>query len=243
MDKAFLKAHFERFCYTNGELLHGDIRGVALCFTGLGHIANPSEDMTEAPAAAERNILYITPCYNPWSWMNRETVGFVDMLVEIAMEKWDIPKDAPVGVYGRSMGGYSVFHYAMQSRHNVVAGALNCPACNMEYEVYVCGIEAITRAYYTSAMGHCDDFAAYVRDNSPLNLVGRLKRIPYRFAVGMQDPLLAPSQHSLKLAPLLRDAGYAVEVVEYPRAGHCNIGADGLRAEHEWLFAKMLGNR
>ena len=243
MDKAFLKAHFERFCYTNGELLHGDIHGVALCFTGLGHIANPSEDMAEAPAAAERNILYITPCYNPWSWMNRETVGFVDMLVEIAMEKWDIPKDAPVGVYGRSMGGYSVFHYAMQSRHNVVAGALNCPACNMEYEVYVGGIEAITRAYYTSAMGHCDDFAAYVRDNSPLNLVGRLKRIPYRFAVGMQDPLLAPSQHSLKLAPLLRDAGYAVEVVEYPRAGHCNIGADGLRAEHEWLFAKMLGNR
>ena len=241
MDKRFLTEHYDKFCFTNAEILHGEIRGIILYFNGLGHIVNPGLDMIDAPAAAERNILYITPCYNPWSWMNCETVGFVDMLVEIAMEKWDIPKDAPVGVYGRSMGGYSAFHYAMQSRHNVVACALNCPACNMEYEVYVGGIHTAIRAYYTSAMGHCSDFAAYVRENSPLNLVGRLKRIPYRFAVGMQDSLLAPSQHSMKLAPLLRDAGYTVEVVEYPRAGHCNIGADGLRAEHEWLFAQIIG--
>ena len=240
MDKKFLAAHYDRFCCTNAEILHGEIRGIILYFNGLGHIVNPGPDMIDAPAAAERNILYITPCYNPWSWMNRETVDFVDMLVEIAMEKWKIPKDAPVGLYGGSMGGYSVFHYAMKSRHNVVAGDLNCPACNMEYEVYV-NKNTVLHTYYESAMSSCDDFEAYVRDNSPINMIGKLKRIPYRFAVGLKDTALAPSQHSFKMIPLLRDAGYEVDVVEYPQAGHCNIGAEARRDEHAWLMAKMLG--
>lgn len=135
MDKQFLSAHYDRFCCTNIELIHGDIRGIILYFNGLGHIVNPGPDMIDAPAAAARNILYITPYYNPWAWMNRDTVAFCDMLVEIAMEKWNIPTDAPVGLYGGSMGGYSVFHYAMQSKHNIVAGDLNCPCCNLEYEV------------------------------------------------------------------------------------------------------------
>ena len=240
MDKQFLAAHYDRFCCTNAEILHGEIRGIILYFNGLGHIVNPGPDMIDAPAAAERNILYITPYYNPWSWMNRETVDFVDMLVEIAMEKWGIPKDAPVGLYGGSMGGYSVFHYAMQSRHNVVAGDLNCPACNMEYEVYV-NKNTLLHTYYEASMGYCDDFPAFVHDNSPINMIGKLKRIPYRFAVGLKDTALAPSQHSFKMIPLLRDAGYEVDVAEYPQAGHCNIGAEARRDEHAWLMAKMLG--
>lgn len=170
MDKKFLAAHYDRFCCTNVELIHGEIRGIILYFNGLGHIVNPGPDMIDAPAAAARNLLYITPYYNPWSWMNRETVAFVDLLVEIAMEQWKIPTDAPIGLYGGSMGGYSVFHYAAKSRHNVVAGDLNCPACNLEYEVY-CNRNSILHTYYESSMAYCDDFDAYVRENSPINMM------------------------------------------------------------------------
>ena len=67
MDKQFLSAHYDHFCCTNIELISGDIRGIILYFNGLGHIVNPGADMIDAPAAAARNILYITPCYNPWS--------------------------------------------------------------------------------------------------------------------------------------------------------------------------------
>ena len=239
MDKQFLSAHYDRFCCTNIELIHGDIRGIILYFNGLGHIVNPGPDMIDAPAAAARNILYITPCYNPWSWMNRDTVAFCDMLVEIAMEKWSIPTDAPVGLYGGSMGGYSVFHFAMQSKHNIVAGDLNCPCCNLEYEV-LCNKNSILHTLFEATMGYCDDFTAFLHDNSPVNMVGRLKRIPYRFAVGMQDGVLAPSQHSMKLIPLLREAGYTVDVAEYPHAGHCNIGAEARAAEHAWLMDRMF---
>ena len=240
MDKQFLSLHYDQFCYTNIELIHGEIRGIILCFCGLGHIVNPGIDMINAPAAAENNILYITPCYNPWAWMNKKTLAFVDMLVEIAMEKWNLPSDLPVGVYGRSMGGYSAFHYAKKSRHTIVAVDLNCPCCNMDYELY-CNKSSILRAYYESAMQDCDDFPAYVRENSPINMVGSLPKIPYRFAVGLSDPLLAPSQHSFKMIPLMRDAGFDVAVQEYPEAGHCSIGAAARAAEHKWLMEKMLG--
>ena len=53
MDKQFLSAHYDRFCCTNIELIHGDIRGIILYFNGLGHIVNPGPDMIDAPAAAE----------------------------------------------------------------------------------------------------------------------------------------------------------------------------------------------
>ena len=240
MDKKFLAAHYDRFCCTNVELIPGEIRGIILYFNGLGHIVNPGPDMIDAPAAAARNLLYITPYYNPWSWMNRETVAFVDLLVEIAMEQWKIPTDAPIGLYGGSMGGYSVFHYAAKSRHNVVAGDLNCPACNLEYEVY-CNRNSILHTYYESSMAYCDDFDAYVRENSPINMIGILRKMPYRFAVGLKDTALEPSQHSFKMVSLRREAGFEVDVAEYPLAGHCNIGADARRAEHEWLMSKMLG--
>ena len=138
------------------------------------------------------------------------------------------------------MGGYSVFHYAAKSRHNVVAGDLNCPACNLEYEVY-CNRNSILHTYYESSMAYCDDFDAYVRENSPINMIGILRKMPYRFAVGLKDTALEPSQHSFKMISLLREAGFEVDVAEYPLAGHCNIGADARRAEHEWLMSKMLG--
>lgn len=240
MDKEFLFAHFEQFCYTNIELIQGEIRGLILYFNGLGHIVNPGPDMIDAPAAAEHNILYITPCYNPWSWMNKKTVAFIDMLVEIAMDKWNLPSDLPIGLYGGSMGGYGAFHYAKESKHHVVAADLNCPCCNMEYEVY-CNKSSVLRTYYESAMQDCDDFSAYVRENSPINMIGSLPKIPYRFAVGLLDKSLAPSQHSFKMIPLMRDAGFDVTVQEYPEAGHCNIGAAARAAEHRWLMEKMLG--
>ena len=46
----------------------------------------------------------------------------------------------------------------------------------------------------------------------------------------------------MKLIPLLRDAGYTVDVAEYPHAGHCNIGAEARAAEHAWLMDRMLGD-
>lgn len=239
MDKKFLEEHYDRFCFTNIGLIHGEICGIILYFNGLGHVVVAGPDMIDAPAAAERNILYITPCYNVWSWMNSKTVAFVDALVEIAMKKWNIRPDVPIGLYGGSMGGYSVFHYAMRSGYNVVAGDLNCPCCNLEYEVY-CTQNSVLHTYFDSAIGDTEDFAAYVHDNSPINMIDKLKRIPYRFAVGLKDTALAPSQHSFKMIPLLRQAGFSVDVAEYPQAGHCNIGAEARAVEHRWLMEQML---
>ena len=75
------------------------------------------------------------------------------------------------------MGGYSVFHYAVESKHNIVAGDLNCPACNLEYEIY-CNRTPILTSFFGSAMAYCDDFDTYVHEHSPLNMIGKLKKYP-----------------------------------------------------------------
>lgn len=238
MDYKFMAEHYREFCFTNEELIKGEIRGIILYFNGLGHVVNGNEDMIDAPHAAEHNILYITPNYNPWSWMSDKTVTYVDAIVRVFMEKYNLPADIPVGLYGGSMGGYSCFRYAMKTKYNVVAADLNCPCCNMAYEIY-CNKNSIPRTYFDAVMLEADDFDAYIHENSPIENIDKLKKIPYRFAVGLKDTALIPAQHAFRMVPMMEEAGFDVEVCEYPAAGHCNIGAAARYAEHTWLIAKM----
>ena len=222
MDKRFLRNHFNKLCLSNAELITGKIKGIALYFTGLGHTSQPANDMVAAPVCAENGILYILPFYNPWCWMNKKTVEYVDTIVDTAMELYGIPKDAPVGIYGGSMGGHNTFIYSTKSKHRIVAAAMLCPCCNMEYEIAYSTI-TIFRSYFESATCDTDDFKAYMHDNSPINMVDKLPKIPYLFAVGLKDTVLVPSMHSDLMIERMNVAGHEVERIDYPDVAHCNL--------------------
>lgn len=241
MDKKFLKDYFNKICLSNIDLIKGDIRGIALYFTGLGHTSQPMNDMVAAPVCAENGILYILPFYNPWCWMNEKTVKYVDAIVDTAMELYNISKDVPVGIYGGSMGGHNTFIYAMKSKHRIVAAAILCPCCNMEYEMAY-STNTIFRSYFESAIEDTDDFKAYIHDNSPVNMVEKLPKIPYLFAVGLKDTVLVPSQHSDLMIERMISAGHEVERQDYPEVAHCNLAHRDRIAIHKWLSEKMLKN-
>ncbi len=241
MDKKFLKERFNKLCLSNIDLIKGEIKGIALYFTGLGHATQPANDMVAAPVCAENGILYILPFYNPWCWMNKKTVEYVDTLVETAMELFGIPKDAPVGIYGGSMGGHNTFHYAIKSKHRIVAADVLCPCCNMEYEMAY-STNTLFRSYFEAALEDTDDFEKYIHENSPVNMVEKLPKIPYRFVVGLKDLVLVPSQHSDLMIARMLESGHEVERIDFPEVAHCNLPHRDRINEHKWLCEKILNS-
>ena len=239
MDKNALRAHFDELAHNNRHLLSGEIRGILLYFRGCGYSLNPAMDTCGYEMCAQNGILFLLPQYNPWCWMNNRTVGYIDALLETAMEMHGLDKNIPVGIYGGSMGGYSAFHYAKKSAHNVVAVCVNCPCVNIEYECKNGGIKLL-RTYFDAVMEDTDDFDAYVHDNSPLHMAESLPRIPYRIAVGHKDTILKPSEHALPMIEKMLAAGHDVTRADYPEMGHCNYTNEDRIHEQKWVVEHIL---
>ena len=195
--------------------------------------------MDVAPFCAENSILYIYPYLNPQCWMNSRAVMQADAIIDCAIERFGVDKNIPVGIYGGSMGGYSTFHFVTKTKHNVVAADVNCPCCNMEFEMY-CNQLPIRQTYFESSLDDTDDFEKYIAENSPVNMVDKLPKIPYRFAVGLKDNILVPSQHSILMTDRMIAAGHDVERVDYPAMAHCNLTYQEKLTEFTWLCNKIL---
>ncbi len=241
MDKQFLKSYFHKLCLSNIDLINGEIKGITLYFTGLGHASQPMNDMVAAPICAESGILYILPFYNPWCWMNEKTVKYIDAIIDTAKELYNIKNDVPVGIYGGSMGGHNTFIYLTKSKHKIVAAATLCPCCNMEYEMSY-STNTIFRSYFESAIEDTDNFKAYMHENSPVNMADKLPKIPYLFAVGLKDTVLVPSMHSDLMIARMLENGHDVERIDYPEVAHCNLPHRDRIAIHKWLSEKILKN-
>lgn len=241
MDKKFLAEHFDKLAHNNHTLIEGEIRGILLYFRGCGYTLNPAMDTCGYKMCAENGILFLFPQYNPWCWMNQKTVRYIDAILGTAIEMHGLDKNIPIGIYGGSMGGYNTFHYAVKSKHRIVAACVNCPCVNMEYECYNGSINLL-RTYFDSAMEDTDDFHAYVQENSPLNMVEQLPRIPYRIAVGHKDEILYPALHALPMIEKMMAAGHDVTRVDYPEMGHCNYTNEDRVKEQKWVVDKILEN-
>ena len=239
MDKRAIIEHFDKIAHNNRHLIKGEIKGIMLTFRGLGYTLNPSVDTCSYDICAEKGILLIFPQYNPWSWMNKKTVDYVDAIIDAAIEMNSLAKDIPVGIYGGSMGGYSAFHYAAKGKHNIVSVCANCPCVNMEYECFN-GNKTVLRTYFDSAQTDTDDFRTYVYENSPLNTVDKLPKIPYRIAVGHKDETLYPTLHAIPMIEKMIAAGHDVERADYPEMGHCNYSTEDRIKEHLWVIEKIL---
>lgn len=240
MDKRAIIDNFDKIAHNNRSLIKGEIKGILLTFRGLGYSLNPSVDTCSYETCAENGILLIFPQYNPWCWMNKKTVKYVDAIVDAAIEMNLLDKNIPVGIFGGSMGGYGAFHYAAKAKHNIAAVCANCPCTNVEYQCYN-GTVNIMRSYFESALEDTENFAEYIRENSPLNMVDSLPKIPYRISVGLKDELLSPALHAFPMVEKMKAAGHNVLRVDYPEMGHCNYSNEDRIKEHMWVIDKILG--
>lgn len=239
MDKQAIIEHFDKLAHNNRALIKGEIRGILLYFRGLGYGLIEAQDTCGYEVCAENGVLFLFPQYNPWCWMNKKTVKYIDAIIDAAIEMNNLASDIPIGIYGGSMGGYNTFHYTAKSKHNIVAACANCPCVNMEYECFNDN-NNILRTYYDSAMEYTDDFRTYVRENSPLNMVEKLPKIPYRIAIGHKDTTLYPTLHSIPMIERMTAAGHDVLRVDYPEMAHCNYSNEERIKEHKWVVEKIV---
>ena len=120
------------FTYSNDRLIKGEVQGIVLNFLGLGFRDMIKEDPAVAVEYAERGVIYLIPYYNPWSWMNRDTVAYVDELIDVLCAHYGLhaPKIVSSGV---SMGGLCALVYCAYATVTPVRCVTNCPVCDLVY--------------------------------------------------------------------------------------------------------------
>lgn len=239
MDKAFLNKYLNKFCATNIDSVKKPIKGVVLRFHGLSHSPNLERDMACSPVCSENSILYVYVFYNPWAWMNKDALVFVNGVLDCIFENENLPSDLPIGIFGSSMGGYSAFEYARNGKYKISAILANCPLCDIEDGVYKAN-NNLLKTYFYSAITSCDDFDGYMREHSPLRNATTLPHIPYHFVIGLRDNVLPPNIHGKAMVIKMREAGYDVSETLLDEVGHCNLSFEQNSKAHSWLCDKIL---
>ena len=221
MEKIINFDNLRSFCYTNAHLV-GEARGIAISFFGLGGAAMYSEDPAEAKALAEKGIVYMIPYYDPWCWMNRQAVDYVDEIVDVIVRHYGM-KDPKIVSSGGSMGGLSSLVYAAYARITPVMVVSNCPVCDLPY--HFTERPDLPRTLYAAFGGYDGTMDEAMRSASPLHLAleKKMPYIKYRILHCTADQAVNKEKHSDRLVGALKSGGYDIEYTAVPGRGHCDL--------------------
>ena len=93
------------FAYSNDKHIKGEVKGIVICFRGLGSTAMISDDTTiealkptveRAMRFAEENILFFIPYIDPWNWMNKQAAETVDAIIDAMCEHYSLDENIPI---------------------------------------------------------------------------------------------------------------------------------------------------
>ena len=119
MEKIITYENLSQFAYSNDKLIEGEIRGIVLSFYGLGGTAMHSVPPGDAAECAAKGIVYLIPYCNPWCWMNRQSVDYVDEVVAVICHRYSLdPSTVKIVSTGGSMGGLSALVYCAYAKIN-----------------------------------------------------------------------------------------------------------------------------
>ncbi len=220
---------FETLSYyaaTNAEIVTTPVRGIVLTFHGLGFAQMFSEHDDYAVTLAERGILRVIPYYNPWCWMNRQTVDFVDEIIDVLAEKFGLSDDIPIISTGGSMGGLCSLAYAAYAKRTPAAVVSNCPVCDLPF--HFTERPDLPRTLY-SAFGTFDGtMDEALRSASPLHLAqdGKMPDIPYYVFHCTDDRAVNKEKHSDLFVAAMEKAGRTVTYTAVLDRGHCDLSPE-----------------
>ena len=221
MNKIITYETIRSFCYTNDALVTRPIRGVVLDFFGLGNTNMFFEDTDAGRAWAEDGVLLVVPYNNPWAWMNPQSIETTDEILDVLFAKLGLPDETPIVSTGGSMGGMAAITYTAYAKRTPAACVANCPVCDLPY--HYTERPDLPRTLY-SAFYHEDGKIEDVLPRfSPLHLVGKLPRVPYRIFHCEEDKAVNIEKHSERFVAAMEKAGYDVTLTRVPERGHCNL--------------------
>jgi len=220
MEKLITYPAFRNFAYSNDRICVKPIRGIALSFFGLGGKEMYAEDTELGLFLAEKGIILIIPYTNPWSWMNRQAVAYVDELIDVIMAEYDLPEDIPIVSTGGSMGGQSALVYTAYAKRTPAACVANCPVCDLPY--HFTERPDLPRTLYSAFGGYDCSLEEALQSASPLHLAkaGKMPDVQYTIFHCTADMAVNKEKHSdafLKVLP------FAVTYHPVPDRGHCDL--------------------
>ncbi len=223
MEKKITWETRRRFAYVNDRLCPDVVRGLVLEFPGLGGMAMYEDETEPGRYYAERGILFAIPYNNPWSWMNRQAVGYTDEVVAILTARYGEKGKLPLVATGGSMGGQSALVYTRYAAQTPCACVVNCPVCDLPY--HYTERPDLPRTLYSAFYHEPGSLTEAMEKASPLHLAlaGQMPDIPYSVFHCEADRAVDIDRHSARFVGELRRRGYTVMYETVPDRGHCDL--------------------
>ena len=207
--------------YIGEEFVKTPVRAVILTFHGLGYGGMKSGPDTDELELNANGALCVFPYYGPWSWMNRNSRALVDEIVERVYIEFGLGEDVPLIIRGGSMGGHAALNYARYSKRRPVAVACNCPVTDPVF--HSTERTDLPRTFLLAyGMGE-EPIEEVFRENSPVEQVENMPRVPYFIVHGTDDKAVSKQAHSDVFVRNMRGAGHNVEYIEAQNMGHCGF--------------------
>ena len=229
------------YAATNAEIALKPIRGMVLTFHGLGFASMFSEHDEYDKLLAEQGILRVIPYYNPWCWMNRQTVDFVDEIIDVLAEHFGLEAGFPIISTGGSMGGLCSLTYAAYARRTPAAVISNCPVCDLPY--HFTERPDLPRTLYSAFGTYDGTLDEALRSASPLHLAqnGAMPDIPYYLFHCTEDKAVNKERHSDRFVAAMQTIGRDVTYTAVADRGHCDLSPDA-RKEYDALPMLLIAN-
>lgn len=221
MEKIINIQNLRSFAYCNNHICKKPVRGLVLMFFGLGADLMFDQDTEECRQYAEKGILYLIPYYNPWAWMNRQTVDYTNELIDVLFEEYSLPDDLPIVSTGGSMGGLSALVYTAYAKRTPVACVANCPVCDLPY--HYTERPDLPRTLYSAFGTYNGTMEEALCSSSPLHIVNQMpKTTKYYIFHCEEDNAVNKQRHSDRFVDKLRLQNN-VEYYSVPNRGHCDL--------------------
>lgn len=231
--KVITKDNFDKFTYTNAELLKKTPRAIVVEFHGLGDGRNEITEHTKLSYFfAEHDILYMLPYYGPWSWMNMRSVAITDEIIDAILEHFSIGS-LPVASTGLSMGGQGALIYTLRSKHPVKACATLCPVCDLVY--HFTERRDTARSIYNAHYSFDMPFEKALELASPIHQTDKMPDIPYFIIAATADKDVNCEKHALAFTEKMKKYNKTVTVFSDEGQGHCDATPDAVNAYKNFI--------
>lgn len=220
MGKIITSDNIRQFAYINDKIVKEPIKGIVMEFFGLGSQNIYDEELDMGKFFAEHNLLYVIPYSNPWAWMNRKNVLFIDEIIDVVIEKYSLSDDVKIFHTGGSMGGHAAIMYTNSSKRKPVACFANCPVCDLE--LHLSERFDLPRTLYSAFYEEGKDFYGELRKNSPTHIADELPDVPYYIFHCDEDKAVNKEIHSDVFIEKLKKNHKVTYHVVHGR-GHCDL--------------------
>ena len=224
MQKIMTYETLRRFAYSNDHLIEGEIRGIMVQCFGLNFLKMYNEDPADSIEYAQMGILHVIPYYNPWCWMNEQTVAYIDEIIAVLCDHYALGDDVKIVVYGSSMGGLCALTYCAYAAKTPCACAVNCPVCDLPY--HFTEREDLPRTLYSAMWHYNGTLEEALLASSPMHLVDRMPDIPYTIFHCERDKAVNIEMHSVRFVEAMRRTNHDVTLIRVPLRGHGDLSAE-----------------